>query len=85
MTETAKTFLHVIVVVVAAFMIITKNAVLMPIFVILLGIVTVPDAIKRINSKKDDNDNAEAYVSITIFGLIFVYFLFLLLSGHLYQ
>lgn len=78
-------FLLVIVVVFGAFMIITKKYVLIPLYVIVLGVAIVPGAIRNIKSKEDESNHFGAYMSITIFGVLFVYFLFLLLSGHLYQ
>ncbi|MEV9639586.1 hypothetical protein ABZ756_02665 [Mammaliicoccus sciuri] len=78
-------FFLVVVVGFGAFMIITKDIVMMPLFIILLGVALVPGAIKEIKSKEDESGNFGAYMNITIFGLIFAYFLFLLLSGHLYQ
>lgn len=79
-----RNILLVIVVIFAAFLLITKNTILMPLFVILLGIALVPEAVKVLKKSDGESDKYEAYINITVFGILFVYFLFLLLSGHLY-
>ncbi len=80
-----RNILLVIVVIFAAFLLITKNTILIPLFVILLGIALVPEAVKVLKKSDDESDRYEAYINITVFGILFIYFLFLLLSGHLYS
>lgn len=77
-------FLSMIVVVLGFILIITENATLMPVFVILLGISTFSKARRDSRNNEDEDNHFGPYMSITIFGLLLAYFLFSLFSGHLY-
>ena len=76
--------LLVIVVIFAVFMVITKNTNWMPVFVILLGVAIVPEAVKELKSSDENRDELGAYINITVFGILLVYFLFLMFSGQMY-
>lgn len=73
-----------IVLIFSAFLVITENTILMPLFVILLGIAIVPAAVGVLKKSDNESDKYESYINIVVFSIILAYFLFLTLSGHLY-
>lgn len=76
-------FLFIIIVILSAFIIFTQNTILIPFFVILLGLAIIPHSIKSIKNKDNKEDHFSAYMNLTIFGILSIYFLFLLLSNRL--
>lgn len=76
--------LSIILVIFSIYLVATEDPTLMPLYILLLGFSIIPRSIKKIKNAENEDDQLSPYWSLTIFGMLFVYFLFLWFSGHLY-